>query len=694
MKNHLFKPVVTIVIIIGFALAIGLGSFSLLSAQEPKQAEPGKWVSLFDGKSLDGWIQRGGKAKYTIEDNAIVGTTVPKTPNSFLCSEQDYGDFILELEFKVDPTLNCGVQIRSESKADYKNGVVHGYQVEIDPSDRAWSAGIYDESRRGWLDDHQDNRAARYAFKQNEWNHYRIEAIGARIRTFINGVQAADLVDALTLKGFIALQVHGIGNREETLQVRYRNIRIQDLGESTWEPLFNGKDLAGWTPSVENTWSVSGDGILHGKSPKSEKRHSILLNDREFDDFTLRVRYRANSGNSGLYFRVDEVDTPVSVNGFQAEIDADGRDVGGIYETGGRAWVSRPKPEAVEKYFKKGDWNIMDVSAYGKRTTVHVNGAKTVELKNDPGRTKGKIGPQLHGGQDMDVEFSQIDLLKTPTKYRLSDPEPADLGDGPLVKENAEFRKLADGFKFTEGPALAPDGRIYFNDIPNERTHIYDPKTGETSVFREPSGRANGLFFTATGALIACEGGNRRVTRTWGDEVTVLADSFEGKKLNSPNDCVLDAIGGIYFTDPRYGNNDDRELDVEAVYYFDRKGKLTQVATDLTKPNGLIFSPDYQTLYIADPGAETIWAYDVVGEGKITNKRKFAAVGSDGMTVDVRGNIYCTWKGEVIAFAPEGKEVLRLKCPEGPANCLLVGKTLYVTARTGFYVIDLEVEGL
>lgn len=474
--------------------------------------EPGKWVDLFNGKNLDGWVQRGGVAKYTVEEGVIVGTTVPKTPNSFLCTDRNYGNFILEVEYKVDPTLNCGVQIRSNSLPDYKDGQVHGYQVEIDPSDRGWSGGIYDEGRRGWLNDLSKNPAARYAFKQNDWNHYRIEAIGDRIRTFVNGVPAADLTDGMTATGFVALQVHGIGNREEAIQVKYRNVRIQDLGDAT-------------------------------------------------------------------------------------------------------------------------DYRTPETGSY---------------------------------------------------KH-----------EGPLVKEGAEFRKLAGDFAFTEGPALAPDGKIYFSDIPNERIHLYDPATKETTLFREPSGKANGLFFTPAGALVACEGGSRRVTRTdFTGEVTVLAGKFNGKKLNSPNDVVADGIGGFYISDPRYGNGDDREIDVEAVYYLDKGGKLTQVAADLVKPNGVIMSPDGSLLYIADPGAETTYVYDVEGPGKLANKRKFASVGSDGMTVDKLGNIYVTWKGDIIAFSPAGEEVLRLTVPEGPANCLLAGKTLYVTARTGFYAIDLEVEGV
>jgi len=198
------------------------------SVHQRRRSEDEKWEALFDGKTLNGWIQRGGKARYHAEDGTIVGSTVQYTPNSFLCTEKTYGNFILELEFKVDPTLNSGVQIRSRSLKEYKNGRVHGYQVEIDPSERVWSGGIYDEARRGWLNDLKDNEAARKAFKNGEWNHFRIEAIGDSIKTWLNGVPAADLRDSMTATGFIALQVHST-NSEKALHVRWRNIRIQDL---------------------------------------------------------------------------------------------------------------------------------------------------------------------------------------------------------------------------------------------------------------------------------------------------------------------------------------------------------------------------------------------------------------------------------------------------------------------------------
>ena len=210
-----------------------LGSVPLVSADD--------WKPLFDGKSLAGWKQRGGAAKYRVENGEIVGTTVPNTGNSFLCTEKDYGDFILELEFKVHPKMNSGVQIRSQCFDEPKEiehdgktikipaGRVHGYQVEIDPLKRAWTGGIYDEGRRGWLNDLKDNEPARKAFKQNDWNKFRVECRGDSIKTWLNSVPAADLKDSMTPKGFIALQVHGVGKSEEAMEVSWRNIRIQEL---------------------------------------------------------------------------------------------------------------------------------------------------------------------------------------------------------------------------------------------------------------------------------------------------------------------------------------------------------------------------------------------------------------------------------------------------------------------------------
>jgi hypothetical protein len=214
----------------------------LLFVTLPLLAADDDFKPLFDGKTLDGFTQKGGKAKYVVENGEIVGTSVPNTPNSFLCTDKEYGDFILEMEFKVHPELNSGVQIRSECfdepkeieiegrKRSIPAGRVHGYQVEIDPSPRAYSGGIYDEGRRGrFLADLADNEAARKAFKPNDWNHFRIEARGDNIKVAINGVPAVDLKDDVTAKGFIGLQVHGVGSRTEPMEVRWRNMKIKEL---------------------------------------------------------------------------------------------------------------------------------------------------------------------------------------------------------------------------------------------------------------------------------------------------------------------------------------------------------------------------------------------------------------------------------------------------------------------------------
>jgi hypothetical protein len=223
------------------SLIVAATPFLLLTPAPCVSADESGWASLFNGRDLDSWVQHGGKAKYRVEDGQIVGSSVPGTANSFLCTKRNYSDFILELEFKVDPSLNSGVQIRSECFDEPKTvelngkqikiaaGRVHGYQVEIDPSARAWTGGIYDEGRRGWLQDLKENEAGRKAFKQGEWNKFRIECRGDSIKTWLNGVPAADLRDSVTPSGFIALQVHGVKDKKEPLEVRFRNLRIKEL---------------------------------------------------------------------------------------------------------------------------------------------------------------------------------------------------------------------------------------------------------------------------------------------------------------------------------------------------------------------------------------------------------------------------------------------------------------------------------
>lgn len=190
-----------------------------------------QWTELFNGQDLTGWTQANGTAKYEAKDGAIVGSTVVKSPNSFLKSARMYGNFVLEYEFKVDETMNSGVQVRSHNFETHSANRVHGYQIEIDPSKRAWSAGLYDEARRGWLMDLKAKPAAGAAFKHKDWNKVRIAFVGDHIQTWINGVAATDLHDSLTPAGFIYLQVHSIGNdaKKAGEQVAWRNLRIKDL---------------------------------------------------------------------------------------------------------------------------------------------------------------------------------------------------------------------------------------------------------------------------------------------------------------------------------------------------------------------------------------------------------------------------------------------------------------------------------
>jgi Domain of Unknown Function (DUF1080) len=219
------------------ALVAALSLTSSLYAEDQSA-----WTTLFNGKDLTGWTRHSGVAEYRVEDGSIVGKTVAGTGNTFLCSDKAYSDFILEFEFKVPTGMNSGVQFRSEFfpeertlKVDGKDKKVpadrvHGYQFEIDPSPRAYTAGVYDEMRRGWINDLSKNESARKAFKADDWNKARIECKGDSIKTFLNGVPAADLKDSLTAKGIIGLQVHAIGkNAKEGAEIRWRNIRIQEL---------------------------------------------------------------------------------------------------------------------------------------------------------------------------------------------------------------------------------------------------------------------------------------------------------------------------------------------------------------------------------------------------------------------------------------------------------------------------------
>jgi len=273
------------------------------------------------------------------------------------------------------------------------------------------------------------------------------------------------------------------------------------------------------------------------------------------------------------------------------------------------------------------------------------------------------------------------------------------LGDDPLsvVDPNGKPERVADGFKFTEGPVWSPSGSVYFSDIPNQRIHQWSKKKGLSTV-REESGGANGLYFDSKGNLVACEGVARRLT-SMDDQgrIQVLASEYAGARLNSPNDLWIDPKGGIYFTDPRYGNQDDLEQDGMHVYYLKPEGaELIRVIDDMKRPNGLVGTPDGKKLYVADHGGDKTYVYDIETDGTLQNRILFAEQGSDGMTMDERGNIYLTSQA-VDVYSPEGKKITTIPTPETPANVCFGGKrgkTLFVTARSSLYAVEMKVRGI
>ena len=269
---------------------------------------------------------------------------------------------------------------------------------------------------------------------------------------------------------------------------------------------------------------------------------------------------------------------------------------------------------------------------------------------------------------------------------------------GPVVPADAVIKKLAGGFQFTEGPAWDRKKTLYFSDIPNQTIHTWSEGKG-VGVFKKLEGSSNGLWFDEKGNLYACQPAGRAVVRlTPKGKETVIADSYQGKKLNSPNDLWMTPGGGLYFTDPRYGQMNDLELDGFYVYYVSPAkagGKLRRVLSDLKKPNGVVGTADGKKLYVADPGAQMTYVYDIGEEGALTNRRVAAPAGSDGLTLDERGNLYVT--GKIIRiYSPEAKVVGQIELPEAASNLTFGGadgKTLFITARTSLYAIKLNVRG-
>ena len=381
-----------------------------------------KWEDLFNGKNLRGWTKLNGDAEYKVEDGAIVGISKTNTPNTFLATKKQYGDFILEFEFKIDEGLNSGVQFRSLSEKDYQDGRVHGYQFEIDPSKRAWTGGIYDEARSGWRYSLADPES-RKAYKPGEWNKARIEAIGSRIRTWVNGVPCANLLDDQTAEGFIALQVHAIGDaKNEGKQVCWRNLRIatENLEQEAypedrsatevnhlpnilsekekaegWKLLWDGKTSEGWRGGKLDHFPTKGwvmeDGIL--KVKKSDGREAANGGDivpiKRYRNFILKVDFRLTKGaNSGVkYF----VNTDLNKGGEGSSIGCEFQVLDDLRHPDAKLGVRGNRklgslydliPAPADKPYREG-FNTAMIVVKGNHVEHWLNGVKLLEYERN-----------------------------------------------------------------------------------------------------------------------------------------------------------------------------------------------------------------------------------------------------------------------------------------------------------------------
>lgn len=400
-----------------------IGVVSCNRSAETEKDISQKWTKLFDGKTLDGWYTKGGDADFKVEDSIIIGSSVydPEGKSTFLITNKKYDDFILELEYKVDSTMNSGIQIRSNILPYYQNGKVHGYQIEIDPSDRAWSSGIYDSGRRGWLVPLDENAKGQKAFKQNQWNKIRVEAIGDTIQSWLNGIPAANLIDDKTHSGFIALQVHGIGkDAEEGKRIMWRNIRIltDNISENNqkmnlkpvvtknkltirekdegWELLWDGKTEEGWKSAKTATFPKNGwrieDGELHviANGGKESAAGGDIVTKKNYSNFALKVDFKLlnPASNSGIkYF----VDTDLN-KGAGSAIGLEYQILGSEhpdYEAGNHPGSRKMASlyDLIEAHpiplNSKGEWNTAEIISKGTHVEHWLNGAKVLEYDRD-----------------------------------------------------------------------------------------------------------------------------------------------------------------------------------------------------------------------------------------------------------------------------------------------------------------------
>lgn len=281
----------------------------------------------------------------------------------------------------------------------------------------------------------------------------------------------------------------------------------------------------------------------------------------------------------------------------------------------------------------------------------------------------------------------------------------APVAAAPPVAPGASLKLVSDGCKFTEGPASDPQGNVYFTDQPNDRILKWDHRSGAVSTFMQPAGRSNGLYFDRDGLLIACADAKGELWRvnTSTQETEVLLDNFGGRLFNGPNDVWVDPKGGLYFTDPFYKrpyweNREQPEQEKQRVFFLPKGAKIPLVADDtLKQPNGIIGSADGSTLFVADIGDRKTYRYRIADDGTLHDRKLFCEMGSDGMTLDKEGNLYLTGKG-VTVFDRDGNQLGVIEVPQSwTANVTFGGpemKTLFVTAMTGVYTLEMTVSGV
>ncbi|MEI8114479.1 MAG: SMP-30/gluconolactonase/LRE family protein [Bacteroidia bacterium] len=270
-----------------------------------------------------------------------------------------------------------------------------------------------------------------------------------------------------------------------------------------------------------------------------------------------------------------------------------------------------------------------------------------------------------------------------------------------LIAKDAVVTKAGSGYTFTEGPSVAPDGRVFFTDQPNDKIDVWN-ENGTITTFMQPCDRSNGTYFNKKGELVACADlHNRLVAITMDKQIRTLAENYNGQPLNAPNDLWIAPNGGIYMSDPYYHRDywepGRKEVqDKRGVYYLNPEGKVIRVIDDYKQPNGLIGTPDGKTLYVSDINDGKIWKYTINADGTLSNKTFFAPEGSDGMTIDNLGNVYLTNKA-VSVFDPTGKKIAAIEVPEMPSNVCFGGKKrniLFITARTSVYTLKMQVKGV